>query len=83
MNQQFDLAKGTNEFTCIVEDLFLKPGTYSMQIFLGNKYETLDLVEDPLDFEMPEYAFYPTGLVPDNSQGYLMSNHQWTINKQQ
>jgi lipopolysaccharide transport system ATP-binding protein len=77
--QQFELNEGMNELECRVEDLFLKPGSYNMHIFLGNKYETLDYLEDPVDFELPEYVFYSSSIVPDASQGYLMANHQWAI----
>jgi lipopolysaccharide transport system ATP-binding protein len=77
--QLFELAPGLNELECLVEDFFLKPGSYNMHVFLGNKYETLDYLEDPVDFELQEYAFYVSSLVPDASQGYLMANHQWAI----
>lgn len=77
--QLFELTPGTNELECLVEDFFLKPGSYNMHVFLGNKYETLDYLEDPVDFELQEYAFYLSSLIPDASQGYLMANHQWAI----
>jgi lipopolysaccharide transport system ATP-binding protein len=77
--QQFELAPGMNELECSVKDFFLKPGSYNMHIFLGNKYETLDYLEDPVDFELPEYVFYSSSIIPDASQGYLMANHQWAI----
>ncbi len=79
MDRQFNLEKGTNEFICVVSDLVLKPGSYTMAIFLGNKYETLDYLDNPVDFELPDHSFYPAGIVPDASQGYLMANHSWTL----
>ena len=75
--QQFDLQPGINKFTCRVKNLFLKQDNYSVNIFLGNKYETLDFLDEPLDFEIPEYIFYDAGIVPDSSQGYLMASHTW------
>ena len=75
--QQFDLQPGVNTFTCHIKNLYLKQDAYTANIFLGNKYETLDYLDDPLDFEIPEYIFYNTGIVPDNSQGYIMANHTW------
>src|SRR5436190_433295 len=79
MDQQFNLEKGTNEFICMVSDLVLKPGSYTLTIFLGNKYETLDYLDTPVDFELRDHSFYPGGIVPDGSQGYLMANHSWTL----
>jgi hypothetical protein len=76
---QFNLERGLNEFVCTADNFFLKPGFYSMNIFLGNKYETLDYIENPLAFEIEEYPFYPANLIPDNTQGSLMANHQWTM----
>jgi len=79
IGQQFDLVTGTNEFTCSASNFFLKPGFYNMNIFLGNKYETLDYLDDPVYFELKEYPFYPAGYVPDNAQGALMADHIWTL----
>ena len=78
-NQQFNLSKGANQFVCRVNNLSLKPGRYSMNIFLGTRYETLDYLGEPVDFELPQSIVYPSGLVPDNSQGYLMADHTWTM----
>jgi lipopolysaccharide transport system ATP-binding protein len=79
MDRQFTLEKGTNEFNCMVNDLVLKPGSYTLAIFLGNKYETLDYLDNPVDFELKDHSFYPGGIVPDSSQGYLMADHSWTL----
>ncbi len=79
MDQQFNLEKGTNEFVCSVRDFVLKPGSYTLTIFLGNKYETLDYLDSPADFEVGDQSFYPGGIVPDSSQGYMMANHSWTM----
>lgn len=79
MDQQFNLVKGRNEFVCSTTDFFLKPGFYTMNIFLGDKYETLDYLEDPVGFELQEYAFYRVNTIPDHTQGSLMANHQWVM----
>ena len=50
-----------------------------MNIFLGNKFETLDYLDEAIDFEIPEFNFYTAGIIPDSSQGYLMANHHWQI----
>jgi lipopolysaccharide transport system ATP-binding protein len=77
--QQFNLEKGVNEFICSVNHFFLKPGVYNMNVFLGNKYETFDYLDEPVDFELQQSVFYPAGIVPDNSQGYLMADYSWTL----
>ena len=78
--QQFDLLTGMNQFECVAEDVFFRPGPYNMHIFLGNRYEALDVLEDPVDFDLPDYVFYPVGIMPEGGQGYLMANHVWAIN---
>lgn len=80
MDQQFNLAKGTNELTCVVTGVLLKPGSYTMHIFLGNRYEALDYLDNPVAFELPESSVYPAGIVPDNTQGPLMADYTWTLN---
>jgi len=83
VNQQFDLAQGTNKFTCIAENLFLRPGNYYVHIFLGNNYEALDTLTDTLPFDIPNYEFYSSGITPVTLQGSVMVNNQWSINNQQ
>ena len=34
---------------------------------------------EPVDFELPHSMVYPSGLVPDNFQGYIMADHTWTM----
>lgn len=77
--QQFNLQKGRNVFTCDTENFFLKQDEYSINIFLGSQYETLDYLDEAVDFEIPEYSFYDAGLLPDSSQGYVMAHHTWTL----
>ncbi len=78
-NQQFDLQPGNNLLTCQIENFFLKQESYSMNIFLGNKFEVIDFLEEPVEFEIAEYDFYPSGIVPDGSQGNLLAPHHWHI----
>jgi len=78
-NQQFRLSKGTNEFVCLVNNVSLRPGSYNMNVFLGDKYETLDYLDDPVVFELPQSISYPSGIVPENEEGYLMAKHEWIL----
>ena len=77
--QFFDLKPGKNTFECQVKNFYLKQDNYSMNIFLGNKYETLDYLDEPIDFEIPEYIYYDAGIIPDNSQGCIMASHKWAV----
>lgn len=77
--QQFNLKQGVNKFVCDTENFFLKQDNYSINIFLGSQYETLDYLDVPVDFEIPEYSFYDAGLIPDSSQGYIMARHNWSL----
>lgn len=76
--QQFDLAAGRNELECLVANLSIRPGTYNMHFHLCTSYEVLDLIEDPMDFEIADYIFYPGGVMPEGGQGYLMASHHWS-----
>jgi lipopolysaccharide transport system ATP-binding protein len=78
-SQQFNLKEGENTLSCEVDHFFLKQGVYNINIFLGNKYDTIDYLDEPIDFDIPEYSFYSAGITPDNSQGYLMVKHSWEI----
>ncbi|HEY4109822.1 ABC transporter ATP-binding protein [Puia sp.] len=75
--QQFVLKPGTNWLVCTVENFFLRPGTYTLDVSLGSKFDTLDYLDEPLEFEVPEYSLYPTSVKPEGSQGYLMASHRW------
>jgi hypothetical protein len=63
---------------CLVTNLSIRPGTYNMHFHLCTSYEVLDSIEDPFDFEIPDYIFYPGGVMPEGGQGYLMADHHWS-----
>jgi lipopolysaccharide transport system ATP-binding protein len=76
--QKFDLQPGQNRLVCVVEDFYLRPGAYLLDVSLGSKYDTLDYLETPLEFEVPEYSFYPTAVKPEGSQGEMMATYRWS-----
>lgn len=80
-NEHFNLKKGINEFICEVNNFFLKPEKYTINIFLGNRFETIDFLDEAIEFEIPDYLFYSAGIIPDTSQGALMAHHHWQLNE--
>lgn len=73
----FDLKKGKNIITCDVEQLNLKPGNYTADIFVGTNTETLLHMSDPISFEIKKNDFYINGLQPDDTQGNVVVNQLW------
>lgn len=80
VKQTFNLVKGENNVNCTIENFYLKPGTYNMNIFLGNRYETLDFIDPSVYFRIPDFEFYSSKLLPDDSQGCLMVTQKWESN---
>lgn len=68
---------GTNVIYCEVYGIPLKKSEYSVSIYLGNGLETFDYVHDAFHFEVKSQDFYPTNLVPDDSQGGVLVSQKW------
>jgi lipopolysaccharide transport system ATP-binding protein len=75
-NVTFDLKNGLNKVRCSVEQLFLKPETYKILIFVGNEFEVLDYYEDGVRLDV-QPSLYLKREMPDRSQGYLIVNESW------
>jgi lipopolysaccharide transport system ATP-binding protein len=71
------IKEGENLIQCKVTDFYLKPGRYQTDIFLGNSFETFQHITDPVSFEVEFFELYPSGMFPDESQGYLLPNQNW------
>lgn len=74
---KFIATNGNNRIYCEVQDLPLKTGSYSVNLFLGNGFETLDFIHDAFQLEVKTRDFFPTNLIPDDTQGGVLVFQKW------
>jgi lipopolysaccharide transport system ATP-binding protein len=75
----FELKPGKHIITCQTTGLNLKPGKYTISLFLGDSYGVYDYMENITNFQINQYEFYPSGEMPDNSQGSILVNQNWNL----
>lgn len=79
-NKSFKVKRGDFRIECEVEKLLLKPGLYYPNIFVGDRIEAYDFVQDYLMFRIEQASdFFPSGIIPDQSQGSILTSQQWYI----
>ncbi len=74
-NKTLSLHKGKNEFVCEIPNLILKPGTYGVDLFIGNEYEAFFFLKDAYSFIL--HGDKTTEQHLDDSQGYLLLTQHW------
>jgi lipopolysaccharide transport system ATP-binding protein len=78
VDKKYRIKKGVNKFVCDISEMPLKPGIYSVEIYVGDGIIIYDYYKHELNFEV----FMPTDLdhqlVPDESQGSLVINQIWS-----
>ena len=78
--QSFTMTKKRLSFRCTLsEGLNLRPGSYLLSSFLGNRYGAIDIVLAAGRLEIREADFYGTGLLPDRTQGPILVPHAWSL----
>jgi lipopolysaccharide transport system ATP-binding protein len=77
--ESFEIHREEGRFICAIPELNLRPGPYSVSIFLGNEYCVLDVVLHASKLEVQDSNFYGTGRLPDKSQGPFLVRHSWSI----
>jgi len=75
-NKHYTLKPGKNLIRCNVDQLYLKPGTYKIAVFIGNDKETIDYYDSGLQFEI-FLSSKPAHLLPDSSQGSIFIKQTW------
>ncbi len=76
VNQYFQIKVGENHVECFVEKLILKPGKYTVDIFLGNDIVTHYYKENGMTIEvLPN--FMNKIEYPDDSQGSIVVKQNW------
>jgi lipopolysaccharide transport system ATP-binding protein len=67
--------------SCRVPSLPLVPGSYYVDIILGNGHETVEKLEQAGRFEVVFADVFGTGRIPSNSQGCLVVPCEWQVDK--
>jgi lipopolysaccharide transport system ATP-binding protein len=76
-NQTFSIPKGAGSLTCLVPGLWLRPDTYSIDVFFSGHHAFYDLVENATSFDIVARDVYGTGRLPQHNQGFLIADYQW------
>jgi lipopolysaccharide transport system ATP-binding protein len=76
-NQSFPTNLGENIFSCDVENLFLRPDVYNVDILIDNGYETFDHFQNVFQFEVKNYDFLPNGYIPVEAHGPIITKQKW------
>jgi len=58
--------------TCNLTNLPLMPGTYSVDLYLGDGAQDLDIIEHAISFEILPADYFGTGQLPHPSCGLIM-----------
>jgi hypothetical protein len=77
VGQKYVLEKGNNKFECYVADIPLKPGVYTVEIYVGDGGTVFDYYNHGLSFEILPSIDLPHQLIPDESQGALILQQNW------
>lgn len=77
VNKNFNISKGTNLITCMIERFPLKPGSFSVEIYIGCDGEILDYYDKGLNIDVEVIGNTDILQVPDSSQGNFIINQIW------
>jgi lipopolysaccharide transport system ATP-binding protein len=75
---QFDQASHAASVTCQLPELPLMPGTYSIDLFLGDAYRDYDVILDAITFEVIAADVFGSGRLPDAECGSVFWPASWT-----
>lgn len=67
--------------SCTVPRLLLRPGNYSLSLYIDVAGEVADRLVDALDLEIREGDFFGSGVMPTSTQGPLLLEQNWTYER--
>lgn len=74
----YDLpARG--EVNCILRNLPLLPGRYSLAVAVFSKGVNIDMLSPAIEFDVERGDFFRTGRLPKNSLGSFLVNSEWQV----
>lgn len=65
--------------TCHFEQLPLMPGNYHIDLYLGDAFTDMDVVQDAVSFEVFATDVFGTGKLPPAAAGPLFMPARWTL----
>lgn len=81
LGQKYRLNTGKNEFQSRVEALPLKPGLYSIEVYVGDGITVYDYYNQGFNFEVLAPISLSHEFIPDETQGAFVINQEWSNGK--
>ena len=75
---RFRPTRAGGRLTCRLPDIPLAPGTYCLDVYLGDSFSSLDVVKDAVAFEVRNADVYGTGRLPSRNCGPILWRAEWT-----
>jgi lipopolysaccharide transport system ATP-binding protein len=76
----FPFEKDTT-IVCKTKAFPIKPGIYYLTLYVDYSHELCDGLKDVIQIEVRESDFFETGVLPSNTQGWLLLNQHWSQEK--
>jgi lipopolysaccharide transport system ATP-binding protein len=73
-------AQSSGTIQCYLPNLPLMPGTYSLDLYLGDNLQNFDTVINALTFDIVAADVYGTGKLPPAGTGPIFWNALWSMN---
>jgi lipopolysaccharide transport system ATP-binding protein len=77
---QFSETVSAGNITCHLRDLPLLQGTYSIDLFLSEEYQNIDVIYDSISFEVIEADVFGTGQIPSPADGSIFWSAEFELN---
>ena len=77
IDKKYKINIGENRIICGIPDFPLKPGTYSIEIYVGSKDKDYDYYDKGLRLTIEAIDKTKINFIPDSSQGHLILNQIW------
>ncbi len=79
---QFQESMETGSITCNLSNLPLVAGLYSMDLFFGEEYQTLDAIYDAISFEVTPADVFGSGQIPTANEGTIFWPTTWKVKEE-
>ena len=77
LDKKYTIEKGENTIICEIPFLPLKPNIYTLQVYIGNKFNVYDYYDKNYQFVIDTALIEYNKLIPDSSQGNIIIEQLW------
>ena len=77
IGKKYEIKTGENKIICEIPNFPLKPGTYTIEVYIGSKEKDYDYYSKGLKFLIEAIDVQNIKFIPDSSQGHLILNQIW------